>query len=182
MPGFPMKDAGIPKNRGQSPALQLPGSATSWLRGGKPEKILNEFEAGEEVADFECGSFRGVGAVGAIVTDGSSEVVANGSGCGFFGIGGAHSVAPFENGAVGFENHGDNLAGAHEVGEFAEEGALFVNGVKAAGFFFGEAHGFDGDDFETGAVNAREDFALLAASDGVGLDDCESAFYGHLGS
>jgi hypothetical protein len=28
-------------------------------------------------------------------------------------------------------------------------------------------------------VDAREDFALLAAANGVGLDDCESAFDGH---
>ena len=82
----------------------------------------------------------------AIVADAGAEVMADGAGGGFFGIGGAHGVAPFEDGAFGFEDHGDNFAGAHEVGEFAEEGAGFVYGVEAAGFFFGEAHGFDGDD------------------------------------
>ena len=54
-----------------------------------------------------------------------------------------------------------------------------MDGVEAAGFFFGEAHGFNGDDFEAGFVNPGKDFALLAATDGVGLDDCESAFEWH---
>jgi hypothetical protein len=50
-----------------------------------------------------------------------------------------------------------------------------MDGVKAAGFFFGEAHGFDGDDSETSFVDARKDFALKIAPEGVGLDDCEGA-------
>jgi hypothetical protein len=54
-----------------------------------------------------------------------------------------------------------------------------MNSVEAAGFFFGEAHGFDGDDFEAGFVNARKDFTLLAAADGVRFDDCECTFDGH---
>ena len=54
-----------------------------------------------------------------------------------------------------------------------------MDGVEAAGFFLGKAHGFDGDDFEAGFVNPGEDFALLTATDGVGLDDCESALQSH---
>ena len=140
---------------------------------------LNKFEAGEEIADFEGGGFRGVGAVSAIVANAGAKVVANRAGGRFFRIGGAHSVAPLENGAFGFENHGEDFAGTHEVGKLAEEGARFVDGVEAAGFFFCEAHGFNGDDFETGFVNPGKDFALLAATDGVGFDDCECAFDCH---
>ena len=140
---------------------------------------LDELEAGKEVADFERGGFRGVGAVGAIVTDAGAEVVPDGAGGGILGVGGAHGVAPLEDGAFGFEDESEDFAGTHEVGELGEEGAGFMDGVKAAGFLFGEAHGFDGDDLETGFVNPGEDFTLLAATDGVGLDDCESSFDCH---
>jgi len=139
----------------------------------------DQFEAGEEVADFEGGSFRSVGAMSAIVADAGAEVVADGAGGGFLGIGGAHGVAPLEDGAFGFEDQGEDFAGAHEVGELAEEGALFVNSVEAASFFFGETHGFDGDNLEARFVNARKNFALLTATYGVGFDYRESAFDGH---
>jgi len=96
----------------------------------------NQLEAGEEVADFEGGGFGGVRAMSAIVADAGAEVAADGAGGGFLGIGGAHDVAPLGDGAFGFEDQGEDFAGAHEVGEFAEEGTLFVDGVKAASFFF----------------------------------------------
>jgi len=76
----------------------------------------DEFEAGEEIANFEGGGFWGVGAVSAIVADAGAEVVANGPGCGFLGVSGTHGVAPLEDGAFGFENHGENFAGTHEIG------------------------------------------------------------------
>src|SRR5260370_23615327 len=136
----------------------------------------DEFEAGEEVADFKGSGFGSVGAVSAIVADAGAEVVANGAGCGFFGIGGTHRVAPLENGAFGFENHGDDFAGTHEVSKLAKEGALFVDGVETAGFFFSETHRLDGDDFEASFVNPGKDFTLLTATDRVGFDDCKSAF------
>jgi hypothetical protein len=136
---------------------------------------LDQFEAGKEVADFESSGFWRVGAVGAIVADTGAEVAANGAGGGFLGIRGAHGVAPFQDGAFGFKNHRKNFAGAHEVGEFAKEGPLAMDGVEAASFFFGEAHGFDGDDSEASFMDARKNLALLTATDGVGLDDCESA-------
>src|SRR5258708_25654756 len=139
----------------------------------------NQFEAGEEIADFEGGGFGRVGAVGAIVADAGAEVVADGAGVSFLWIGGAHGVAPLQDGAFGFEDQGKNFAGAHEVGELGEEAALFVDGVEAAGFFFCEAHGFDGDNLETRLVNTGKNLALLTATDGVGLDDCESALKCH---
>src|SRR5229473_7113186 len=146
------------------------------MRMALQNRESNQLEAGEEIADFEGGGFGRVGAVGAIVADAGAEVAADGAGSGFLGVGGAHGVAPLEDGAFGFENQGEDFAGAHEVGELGEEGALAMDGVEAAGFFFGESHGFDGDDFETGFVNPFKDLALLTATDGVWLDDCESAF------
>ena len=60
-----------------------------------PRRRSNQFEAGEEVADFEGSGVRGVGAVRTIVADAGAEVVADGAGGGFLGVGGAHGVAPF---------------------------------------------------------------------------------------
>ena len=69
----------------------------------------DQLEAGEEIADFEGGSFRGVGAMSAIVADAGAEVAADRAGGGFLGVGGAHGVAPFEDGSFGFEDHGEDL-------------------------------------------------------------------------
>src|SRR6266478_1697510 len=51
-----------------------------------------------------------------------------------------------------------------------------MDSVEAAGFFFGETHGFYGDDFEAGFMNTRKNLALLTTTDSVRLDDCESTF------
>ena len=59
----------------------------------------------------------------AIVADAGAEVAADRAWRGFFGVGGAHGVAPLEDGAISFENHGEDFAGGHELGEFAEERA-----------------------------------------------------------
>jgi hypothetical protein len=54
-----------------------------------------------------------------------------------------------------------------------------VNRIKAAGLFFAEAHGFDGDDRESRLLNARQNLALLACSNSVRLDDRERTFDSH---
>src|SRR5260370_20323504 len=118
---------------------------------------LNKLQGRKEIGDFKGRSFGSVGAVGAVVADVGAEVAADGAGGGLLGIGGAHSIAPFLDGAFAFEDHGEDFSRAHEVGEFAEEGALAMDGVKAAGFFFGEAHGFEGIVFETALWNGRKD-------------------------
>jgi hypothetical protein len=138
--------------------------------------VLYEFEAGEEIVDFESGSVGCIGPVRAIVTDAGAQVVANGAGGGFFGVGGAHGLAPFQDGVFGFENQDENFAGAHEIRELAEKGAPFVNGVKARGFAIRKNHRFDRNDPETGFVNAREYFSLEIAANGIRLDDCKSSF------
>jgi hypothetical protein len=135
----------------------------------------DQLEAGKKVADFEGGGFQGVGAVRAIVANAGAEVVADSARSGFLGVGSAHGVAPFQDRAFRFENHSEYFAGAHKVREFTKEGPLAMDGIEAASFFFGEAHGFDGDNFETRFVNTGKDFSLLTATDRVGLDDCESA-------
>jgi hypothetical protein len=136
----------------------------------------NQLEASEEVADFEGGGFRAVGTVSAIVADAGAEVMANGAGSGFLGVGGAHSVTPLLDGPFYFEDHGEDLAGAHEAAEFAKEWALLMNGIKARGFALSEDHRFDGHNAEARLVDARENFALKIARYGVGLDESESAF------
>jgi hypothetical protein len=136
----------------------------------------DEIEAGEEIVDLEGGAVGSIGAVRAIVADAGAEIASNGARGGFFRIGGAHGVTPLLDGALGFKDHGEDFAGAHEVGELAEERALAMNGVEAACFLFGEAHGLDCDDLEAGFVYARKNLALLAAADGIGLDNCECPF------
>src|SRR5256885_11889546 len=112
-------------------AVRLDGYARKWI-GGRDLPILricrskdrplqkltrtDEFEASEEVANFEGGGFGRVGAVRDVIADVGAEVVANGTRRGFLWVSGAHRVAPLEDGAFGFENHGDDFAGAHEVG------------------------------------------------------------------
>src|SRR5260370_5744871 len=136
----------------------------------------DEFVGGEEVGDFERGSFGRVGAVSAVVLDALSELAADGAGSGIGGIGGAHYVASLGDGTIGFEDEGKNFSGAHEVGEVLEEGACLVHRVEALGFAFRQAHRFESDDAEPGLVNAREDFPLKAARNGVRFDQCQSSF------
>src|SRR5262249_17992299 len=87
-----------------------------------------------------------------------------------------HGVTPFRNGAVGFQDHRENIAGRHELGEFTKKWARFVYGIKAARFFLGEAHRFDRHDDEARLVYARENFPLLRSVARFSLDDCEGAF------
>jgi hypothetical protein len=54
-----------------------------------------------------------------------------------------------------------------------------MDGVKAAGFFFGEAHGFDSDNFETGFMNPCKDFTLQMTANGIGFNNCECPFDCH---
>src|SRR6266404_1109964 len=57
-----------------------------------------------------------------------------------------------------------------------KKGRSLWNSIEAACFFFGQTHGFDGDDFKTGLMDSAEDFTLLACFDSIRLDNCESAF------
>jgi hypothetical protein len=140
---------------------------------------LNELEAGEEIADLKSGSFGSVGTMSAIVADARAKVVANRAGRGLFRVGGAHGVTPLLDSALGLQYQHEYFPRAHEAGEFAEKGSLLVNCIKTRGFAVRENHGLDGNDAKTCLVNAGENFALLAARDGVRLDDCESAFDCH---
>src|SRR5260370_14271729 len=136
----------------------------------------DEFEAGEEVADFEGGGFRSIRAVGAIVADAGAEIVANGAGSGLLRIGGAHSVAPLLDRAFGFEDQSEDFAGAHEATEFAKKWALFMDGVETSGFARSEDHRFDGHDTEAGFVDARKNLTLKIAGYCVRFDDGKRAF------
>src|SRR5260370_35513754 len=116
------------------------------MRMALQNRESNQLEAGEEIADLEGGGFGRVGTVGTIVADAGAEIAANGAGSGFLGVGGAHGVAPFSDGVFGFEDEGENFAGAHELREFAKKRTLAMHGVESTGFVLSEAHGFNGDD------------------------------------
>src|SRR5947209_2864640 len=92
---------------------------------------LNQVEAGEKIADLEGGGVRSVRAVGAVIADAGAEIVSNGARRSFLRIRRAHGVAPFCDGAVGFEDHSENFPGRHEIGELTKERPCFVDGVEA---------------------------------------------------
>jgi hypothetical protein len=139
----------------------------------------DKFHRRKKVGDFEGGGFRRVGAMRAIHLDGRTEIAANRARSGFFRVCSAHGFAPLRDSAIAFEDHGEDFPGAHEVREFAEKGTLAMHGIKTSGLFLREAQGPDGNDFETGFVNARENLALKIAANGIRLDDCESALNCH---
>src|SRR5438445_11372347 len=95
-----------------------------------------------------------------VIADAGTEVVANGARRGFLRIGHTHGVAPFGDGVFRFQDHGDNFAGAHEIGELAEKRRLAVDGVESAGFVFSQTPGPDGYNTETCFMNARKNLAL----------------------
>lgn len=149
------------------------------LQGFCANAMLDELETRKKVADFEGRGFRRVRAVRAVGADAGAEVVADRARSGFFGIGGTHGIAPFQDGALGFEDQRYDFARAHEVREFTKERTGAVDGVKTASFFFGQAHRFYRDDFEPSFVDAGKNLALLACGHGVRLDDCKSTFECH---
>ena len=117
--------------------------------------------------------------MGAVVLDGGAEVAADGAFGGLVGVGGAHQVAPFFNGIFRFENDNDNLAGTHEVGQFAIERPVAVDGIEPFGLGLGQPQGLDGNDGEPSLVDALQDFALQIPAHCVRLDYYKRAFDCH---
>jgi hypothetical protein len=137
---------------------------------------LEQFVAGEEVADFKRGGFGGIGTMRAVVLDARAEVTADASRRRFGGIGGAHRLAPERNGIVRLQHQDDDPARTHELREVLEESPLAMHGVKAFGLDLGEPNGLDGANGEAGSLNASDDIRRDASRDGVGLDDGERSF------
>jgi hypothetical protein len=145
-------------------------------KDGASSRESDEFEPGKEVADLKGSGLRSVGAVSTIVADIGAEVVTNCARCGLFRIGGPHGVAPLLDRAFCFKYESEDFAGAHEAGELAKEGALFMDSIEASGFALSEDHRLDGHDAEASFVNAGENLTLKVARYGVGLDDCKGTF------
>src|SRR5258707_5958099 len=106
----------------------------------------------------------------------SAQIMANGARRRLGRVGGPDSVAPLCNGPLRLQDHRDNFAGTHEIGQLAKKWALPVHGIKSAGFVFGQTHGSNRDNSKTGLVNTRKNFALQAAANRVRLDDCKRTF------
>src|SRR5579884_2906781 len=100
---------------------------------------LEQFVRGEEIRDFERGGVRRVGAVSAIILNAGAEVAADRAGNGFCRIGGTHGFAPASYGAACFEDHNDDFAGAHELGEFGEKSLAAMDGIETFGLGLREA-------------------------------------------
>src|ERR1700722_3485915 len=76
--------------------------------------ISDQFEAREKISNLKRGRIRRVRSVRAVVPYAGAKVVANRSRRCLFRVGGAHRVAPLDDGAVGFQHYGKNRSGAHE--------------------------------------------------------------------
>ena len=124
---------------GSHPAGTAAGAAAGGVRPSGVDQAgdaygLEQFVGGKKVGDFEGGGVGGVGAVGAVAADAGAEVVADGAGGGFLGVGGAHGIAPLGDGVFRFEHHHEHLARAHEFHQLAEEAFSLVDRIKPFGF------------------------------------------------
>src|SRR5271155_3317544 len=144
-----------------------------------PRVTLDQLKAREDIADFESRGVWSIRTVGAVRADAGAQIVADGTRSGFLRIRGAHGVAPPDNASFGLQNHGEDLSGAHKVREFSEKRAFLVDRIKSAGFFFGEAHGFDRYDFETRFMDAGQNVTLLPPTYRIRLHNCNCTFQSH---
>src|SRR5262252_1818381 len=98
--GEPFMMEGVYRPTEALSAGSVPPSRRTSIRPGPPSvAVLYQVQAGEEVADFKGGGLRRVRAVRDVVADAGAQVVADGAGSGLLGVGGAHGVPPFEDGA-----------------------------------------------------------------------------------
>ncbi len=116
-----------------------------------------------------------------ICLDVFGELGADGAGGGFLGVGGAHDLAVFGDGAFALEDLENDGAGDHEGDEAGEEGALAVDAVEFLGLGAGEEGALLGDDAQAGGLEGGVDLAGEVPAGGVGLDDGERALDGHWG-
>src|SRR6267142_750489 len=142
----------------------------------KLQVTLDQFVAGEEIADLKRGGICRVRAMRDIGANAGAQIMANGARRRLLRIGSPHSVAPLCDGPLRLQDHRDNFTGTHEIGQLAKKRPLPVHGIKSAGFIFGQTHGSNRDNSKTGLVNARKNFALQAAANRVRLDNCKRTF------
>src|SRR5690606_24969654 len=135
---------------------------------------------GEEVADFTGSGGSGVRAVNSVGIDGLGEVGTDGTGSSFLGVGRAHQVTVLQYCAFAFQHLDDNRAGGHEADQILEEGTLFVLGVETFGVGLGQLHHLGRNNAQTGLLEAAQDLANHVLGNGVGLDDGQGTFYGHV--
>src|SRR5882762_2154290 len=136
----------------------------------------DQFVASEKVADLKCRGIRRVRAMRDIGANAGAQIMANGARRCLLRVGGPHSIAPLCDGPLRLQDHCDNFAGTHEIGQLAKKWPLPVHGIKSAGFVFGQTHGSDGDDAKARLMNTRKNFALQAAANRVRLDNCKRTF------
>jgi len=137
------------------------------------------FHTSKMESAFDGGVFIAVGAVNSIFADAFGVFGADGVWFGVGRVGGADEVAKIFNSVVFFEDGSHDGTAAHEFGEFAIEGAFFVDFVKFAGFFEAEFGEFHCHDAEACGVDHLKDVADVACAHRVGLDHREGAFACH---
>src|SRR3546814_19473868 len=75
------------------------------------------------------------------------------------GVGRAHDVAVALHRILAFEDLHDHGTRGHEFDEFAEEGAVLVDGIEAFGLLAGHADALRGDDAQAGFLQHPGDRA-----------------------
>src|SRR5690606_13420334 len=83
---------------------------------------LDELAGVEEDADLTLRRGRRVGPVHDVLVDRGGAVTADGAGYRVLGVGGARHLAPFGDGVLALDDHGDHGTGRDEGDEALEEG------------------------------------------------------------
>ena len=113
--------------------------------------------------------------------DALGEVLSDRAGVCLGGVGGAHDLAVFHDGALALQDLDDDGARGHEVDEGAVEGAFFMDGVERLGLGLREVQALLRDDAQARLLEALVDGARQVTAGGVGLDNREGALGGHEG-
>src|SRR5579872_821677 len=139
----------------------------------------DDLVARKELCDLDGRGLQSIGAMHGIFTDRFCVQLADGSLRSFRRIGRPHHIPMLEDGVFAFEHLNDHRAGNHEVHEFAEEGARFVNGIEGLGLFAGHADSLLRHDAQARFLDQRVDGAGQITRGCVRLDDGKGAFNRH---
>ena len=106
-----------------------------------------------------------------------AELLANGSGFGFFRISGAHHFPQLLDGVVGFENHWDDRPFAHEFHKAAEEGTFLMDVVKALSLRLRKMDHLHRPDSKAFLFKLADDRTHVAGFDSIWFKNCECLFH-----
>ena len=174
--------ARVPRRTFSASRAALRARRAPWNEAPAPEsaEASGKFGGPEEERDLDGRVLLAVRAVDGVLTDVLGEGLADGALVGVRRIRGSHHLAVGGDGVLALENADDHRAPAHELRELTEEGALLVHRVEGLGLRLAEVHHLHRDDLQALLLDHRENLADVVPLGGVGLDDAEGAFDGHV--